>query len=184
VLETADTGLPEVKLLRAPIFGDQRGWFSEVFNARTWAGDGIEDTFVQDNQSYSENRLTLRGLHFQVPPYAQAKIVRCLRGRLLDVAVDLRRQSPRYGRWCMAELSAENRWQMYIPSGFAHGFLTLTPGTEVLYKVSNIYAPQHDRGVHWNDPDIGIEWGVDPDTVTVSDKDTHQPGLADLPAYF
>ena len=165
-------------------FSDPRGWFSETFRHDVWHGLGVHDDFVQDNQSLSNPKDTLRGLHFQLPPKGQAKLVRCLRGSLYDVAVDLRRGSPTYGQWLGAELSADNGRQLYIPVGFAHGFVTLEPGTEVLYKVSSYYAPDCDRGLAWNDPTIGIIWPLGSREPLLSDKDTRQPGLADFDSPF
>ena len=145
-MQVTELDIPEVKLIVPKRFEDRRGFFSEIYNARLLADAGITDTFVQDNLSLSTDVGTIRGLHFQRPPYAQAKLVRVSRGRILDVAVDLRRSSPTYGRHVSAEISAENRAQIYIPIGFAHGFCTLEPDTEVVYKVSNYYAPRGGRG--------------------------------------
>ncbi len=167
-----------VKLISGKRFGDARGWFSETYNARTMAGRGIDLTFVQDNQSFSKMAGTIRGLHFQSPPHAQAKLVRCLKGSIFDVAVDVRNGSPTYGRWVGANLSAENGIQLLIPVGFAHGFITLEPDTEVFYKVTDFYAPACDGGLRWNDPTIGVEWplaaGAQP---LLSDKDEKLPFL-------
>ena len=165
-------------------FGDARGWFSETFRHDVWHDLGIHDDFVQDNQSLSKPQDTLRGLHFQLAPKGQAKLVRCLRGALFDVAVDLRQGSPTYGQWLGAELSADNGRQLYIPVGFAHGFVTLEPDTEVLYKVSSYYAPDCDRGLAWNDPDIGIDWSLGDREPLLSDKDTRQPALAAFDSPF
>jgi dTDP-4-dehydrorhamnose 3,5-epimerase len=167
--------LPEVKLIVPKRFEDRRGYFSEIYNAQLLAGAGIPDTFVQDNLSLSTEVGTIRGLHFQMPPFAQAKLVRVSRGRILDVAVDLRRSSPLYGRHVSAEISAENRAQIYVPIGFAHGFCTLEPDTEVVYKVSNYYAAEADGGVLWSDPDLGIHWPVRPEAAIVSEKDARLP---------
>ena len=165
-----------VRLIRPRRHGDARGWFTESYNREVFAALGITCAFVQDNHSLSVAPFTLRGLHFQTPPRAQDKLVRCIRGRIFDVAVDLRRDSPTFGRWVGAELSAENGDQLFVPVGFAHGFLTLEPDCEVTYKCSDSYAPQHDSGLRWNDPDIGIDWpippGVEPE---MSDKDRVQP---------
>ena len=165
-------------------FGDARGWFSETFRHDVWHDLGIDDDFVQDNQSLSKPQDTLRGLHFQLPPKGQAKLVRCLRGALFDVAVDLRQGSPTYGQWLGAELSADNGRQLYIPVGFGHGFVTLEPDTEVLYKVSSYYAPDCDRGLAWNDPEIGIDWSLGDREPLLSDKDTRQPALAAFDSPF
>lgn len=168
----------KVVLLRPKRFGDDRGWFSEVYNEKTFAAYGITDRFVQDNHSLSIPAGTLRGLHFQTPPYEQAKLVRCTRGRIFDVVVDIRRSSPTFGRWVGAELSAENGHQLYVPVGFAHGFVTLEPSTEVTYKVSNLYSPENDGGILWDDPEIGIAWPL-PEGIApiLSLKDWRQPPL-------
>lgn len=175
----------KVVLIRPSRFGDDRGWFSEVYNATAFAKWGIEDRFVQDNHSLSVPVGTLRGLHFQTPPFEQAKLVRCIRGAIFDVAVDIRRDSPTFGKWVGAELSAENGCQLYVPIGFAHGFVTLEPSTEVTYKVSNFYSSASDGGILWSDPKIGIDWplpgGVDP---ILSPKDGRQPLLRDFDSPF
>lgn len=165
-------------------FGDHRGYFLETYAATDFAALGIGAAFVQDNQSLSAKRGTVRGLHFQVPPRAQAKLVRVLRGSILDVAVDIRRGSPSYGRHVAAVLSAENARQLYIPTGFAHGFCTLEPDTEVAYKVSDTYAPDCDRGLAWDDPALAIAWPVPAEDAELSAKDRKQPLLAELPAWF
>jgi dTDP-4-dehydrorhamnose 3,5-epimerase len=177
-------GIPDVKILTPKRFGDARGFFSETYNKAALAEHGIALDFIQDNHSMSQPVGVLRGLHFQTPPFAQDKLVRVVRGRIYDVAVDIRSGSPTYGKWVGAEISAEAWNQILVPVGFAHGFVTLEPDTEVIYKVTGPYAPDHDKGLAWNDPAIGIDWplnGVEP---TLSDKDTKHPGLADLPAYF
>ncbi|QGP80138.1 dTDP-4-dehydrorhamnose 3,5-epimerase [Sphingobium sp. CAP-1] len=165
--------------------GDARGWFTEVYSAATFARLGIDCAFVQDNHSLSRVAYTLRGLHFQSPPHAQAKLVRCIRGRIFDVAVDVRAGSPTYGRWVGAELSAENGHQLFVPVGFAHGFLTLEADCEVSYKVSDLYAPQCEGGLRWDDPDIAIDWPL-PDGVTpeLSGKDDILPSLHDFKSSF
>lgn len=147
-----------VQLIDPVRHGDARGWFTEVYNQATFAKRGIDVVFIQDNHSYSAPRFTLRGLHFQAPPHGQDKLVRCTRGRIFDVAVDLRGGSPTYGQWVGAELSAENGRQLFVPIGFAHGFLTLESDCEVMYKCSALYAPQSDGGIRWDDPTIGIDW--------------------------
>jgi dTDP-4-dehydrorhamnose 3,5-epimerase len=159
---------------------DARGWFVETYNAGALTRHGITCEFVQDNQSLSRRKGTIRGLHFQLPPKSQAKLVRVVRGSILDVAVDIRRGSPTYGSSVAVELSAENGWQLYIPVGFAHGFCTLEDDTEIAYKVSEFYSPQHDAGLRWDDPDISIAWPVDRADVVVSDKDATQPFLAEF----
>lgn len=174
-----------VFLIHPRRFGDNRGWFTEVYSEKRFGEIGIDCHFVQDNHSLSVPAGTLRGLHFQTPPFAQAKLVRCIRGRIFDVAVDLRRNSPTYGKWAGAELSAENGDQLFIPAGFAHGFVTLDDNTEVTYKVSGLYAPDHDGGIRWNDPQIAIDWQLPDGMVpTLSGKDEKQPLLADFDSPF
>lgn len=176
--------LPEVKLLSVARNGDARGFFSETWSRQRFAQHGIDVDFVQDNHSLSRAPNTLRGLHFQIEPFAQAKLVRVVRGAVLDVAVDIRHGSPTFGRHIAAELSADAWNQLFVPVGFAHGFVTLLPDTEVVYKVGNIYSAEHDRGLLWNDPALGIDWGVAAEDVVISDKDRRHPKLADLPRYF
>jgi dTDP-4-dehydrorhamnose 3,5-epimerase len=175
----------DVFLLHPKRFGDSRGWFTEVYSESRFAKIVIEGHFVQDNHSLSVPSGTLRGLHYQAPPFGQAKLVRCIRGSIFDVAVDLRKGSPTYGEWLGAELSAENGNQLFIPVGFAHGFVTLEPSTEVTYKVSNLYAPTHDGGIRWSDPAIGIDWplavGMEP---ALSSKDETQPLLESFDSPF
>jgi dTDP-4-dehydrorhamnose 3,5-epimerase len=174
-----------VRLIQPRRFGDARGWFTEVYSEPAFAALGIECRFVQDNHSLSVPQFTLRGLHFQTPSRGQDKLVRCIRGRIFDVAVDIRNGSPTYGQWVGAELSAENGHQLFIPIGFAHGFLTLEPDCEVSYKCSDTYAPDHDGGVRWDDPAIGIEWPMtDGITPELSAKDSVQPLLADFDSPF
>lgn len=166
-------------------FADERGWFTEVYNKEKFRSFGIDDDFVQDNHSLSKPIHTLRGLHFQTPPHAQAKLVRCLRGRIFDVAVDIRKGSPTFGQWKGVELSAENGEQLYIPAGFAHGFLTLEPDSEVAYKVSDRYSPQNDGGLLWNAPDIGVDWPLPAGAAPVlSPKDERHPTLSDFDSPF
>lgn len=164
-------------------FGDDRGWFVETYNAKTLAAMGFEAEFVQDNLSLSRAANTVRGIHFQTPPNAQHKLVRCARGRIFDVAVDLRRGSPTYGKWVGTELSAENGRQLVVPMGFGHGFVTLEPDCEVAYKCTALYAPECDRGLRWNDPGLGIGWPLDGSPV-LSDKDRNAPWLADFDSPF
>jgi len=177
--------LPPVRLIHPKRFGDDRGWFTEVYSEKTFDAAGVTVRFVQDNHSLSRPVGTLRGLHFQTPPCGQDKLVRCIAGSIFDVAVDLRRGSPTYGKWVGVELSAENGRQLFIPIGFGHGFVTLTPDAEVTYKCSSLYAPAHDAGVRWNDPDIGVVWplptGVAP---TLSPKDEKAPLLRDFDSPF
>ncbi len=171
-------------LLTPKRHGDHRGFFSEVFRKDQFDAMVGPTEFVQDNQSLSAEVGTLRGLHFQTNPHAQGKLVRCGRGALLDVAVDIRVGSPTYGQHVSAVLSAENGHQLWVPAGFAHGFCSLMPDTEILYKVTDYYSPECDRGLAFDDPDLKIEWPVDLGAAILSDKDRKQPRLADLPAYF
>jgi len=176
------TALPDVLILTPNRFGDDRGWFSETFNASRMAAAGLMMGWVQDNHSMSAKVGTLRGLHYQRPPHAQDKLVRCSRGAIFDVAVDIRVGSPSYGKWVGVDLTPENARQLLVPKGFLHGFVTRAPDTEVQYKCSDVYAPDCDGGIRWNDPTIGIDWGVaDP---TLSAKDTVAPLLADFASPF
>ena len=176
--------IPDVLPITPKRHGDARGWFSETWSRRAFEAAGLTADFVQDNQAFSARKGTLRGLHFQKPPHAQAKLVRVTRGAILDVAVDIRRGSPTYGKHVAAEISAEAWNQIYVPAGFAHGFCTLTPDAEVLYKVTALYSRENDFGLLWNDPALGIDWPVDAASALLSDKDKVQPTLADLPAHF
>jgi dTDP-4-dehydrorhamnose 3,5-epimerase len=174
-----------VQLIKPRHFGDDRGWFTEVYSEVAFAARGLTDHYVQDNHSLSRHKVTLRGLHFQTPPHAQAKLVRCIRGAIFDVAVDVRSGSPSYGIWVGAALSAENGHQLYIPVGFAHGFITLEADTEVMYKVTDIYAPANDGGLIWNDPDIGITWPLDAGSEPIlSNKDALLGRLRDFDSPF
>ena len=184
MIEVEPTAIPDVVLVKPKRFGDARGFFSEVYNERSFAAAGLPTAFVQDNHSWSAQAGTIRGLHFQSPPHGQAKLVRVVRGRVLDVAVDLRRASPTFGQHVAVELSAENWYQLLIPEGFAHGFCTLEPDCEVLYKVSGFYAPAHDHGLAFDDPALAISWPVAPADAVLSDKDRRHPRLAELPAVF
>ena len=165
-----------------PRFGDARGYFTETFNAEKLANEGIaEPQWVQDNQSYSTENYTLRGLHFQLPPFAQAKIVRVLAGRIFDVAVDIRPSSATFGQWIGVELAAEKQNQLYIPAGFAHGFLTLTPEVVIAYKVSAAYSRAHDRSLNWADPALSIRWPLPKGGIPkLSEKDENAPMLSSL----
>jgi dTDP-4-dehydrorhamnose 3,5-epimerase len=176
--------IPDVVLIRPRRIPDGRGWFAETWNAREFAEAGIDVVFVQDNHSYSARAGTVRALHFQRPPHDQAKLVRVLAGAIFDVAVDLRRGSPTYGRHVTATLTAERGEELFIPTGFAHGFATLAPDTEVLYKVDKPYAAAFDSGLFWNDPELAIPWPVKPDVATVSEKDGKFPRLADFESPF
>lgn len=178
------TEMPEVLLLEPPRHGDRRGFFSETYNRRLCQQLGIMCDFVQDNHSLSERPGVLRGLHFQIPPMHQSKLIRCVRGAVLDVAVDIRHGSPTFGRWVGLELSAANWRQAFVPAGFAHGFVTLEPNTEVCYKVSEYYSPGHERGIRFDDPAIGIDWRIAPSAATLSERDRKHPTLAESPVYF
>lgn len=160
-MKKIETPLTGVYILEPQVFGDARGWFMETYSEPKFRELGINTVFVQDNHSYSAEKGVLRGLHFQKKPFAQTKLVRCVRGEILDVAVDVRKGSPHYLKWTSAVLSAENKRMLYIPQGFAHGFVTLSPDTEVQYKVDNPYSSECDMSVQWDDPAIGVEWGVD-----------------------
>lgn len=183
-MEFEDLRLDGVKLVVPRRFGDDRGFFSEVYNQRTFSEVGIDDVFVQDNHSLSGPVGTVRGLHFQVDPHPIAKLIRVVRGAIYDVVVDLRSGSPTYGEHLGVELSADNWAQLYVPVGFAHGFCTMKPDTEVAYKVTDYWSAEVDKGVAWDDPDLGIDWPVDPGGAVLSDKDKAQPSLSDLPGYF
>ena len=173
-----------VKLLKPRRFEDERGWFSETYNQRRELALGLDVVFVQDNHSLSRSVGVLRGLHFQAPPHGQGKLVRCLRGRIWDVAIDIRKGSPTYGRWVSAELSAENGSQLYVPVGFAHGFVTLEPDTEVEYKVTDYYDRDSEGGLIWNDPTLALPWPLPPGGPVLSDKDLLLPRLAEFSSPF
>jgi dTDP-4-dehydrorhamnose 3,5-epimerase len=170
------TELQGVYIVEPAVFGDHRGWFMETFSEAKLKEHGLDLTFVQDNHSFSSQKGTLRGLHYQMNPKAQTKLVRCTRGSIFDVAVDIRKGSPTLGKWVGVELSAVNKKQLLIPKGFAHGFMTLTDDVEVQYKVDELYAPECDRGIQWNDPFIGITWPVDV-TPILSAKDEKAPPI-------
>ena len=178
------TAIPEVKIITPARYGDQRGFFSEVYNRHALAEAGIDVEFVQDNHSYSAERGTLRGLHFQRPPATQTKLLRVLRGAVVDVAVDCRVGSPTYGCHVMVELSAAAGNQILCPKGFAHATLTMEPDTEITYKVDAFYAPDLEHGVRCDDPDLAIEWPVPTDRLVLSDKDRNLPWFRDLPTVF
>lgn len=184
MLSVEKTALEGVLVLEPRRFGDARGWFCETWNEARMQEAGLDLVFVQDNQSYSAPRGTLRGLHFQTPPMAQDKLVRVLRGAILDVAVDIREDSPTFGKHVGVELTADNGKQLLVPKGFAHGFVTLVPDTEVFYKVTAPYSPENDKGLAFNDPALGIDWLVPEMELTLSEKDLRHPVLSDLPAYF
>ena len=179
-MEIHPLALPEVLLITPIKHGDDRGFFSETFSRRRLAEAGFDKPFVQDNHSLSGKRGILRGLHFQRAPHAQDKLVRVTRGAVFDVAVDVRRGSPSFGRWVGVELSADNWRQMLVPAGFAHGFLTLTDTAEVLYKVTDDYAPEAEGGLAWDDPEIGIDWPMAKSDIITNDRDGRWPKLSEL----
>jgi dTDP-4-dehydrorhamnose 3,5-epimerase len=179
-LDVHALSIPDVKLIRTPRISDARGCFCETFQRADFAEQGLDYDFLQDNQSSSDRPGTVRGLHFQRPPFAQTKLVRVLRGRIFDVAVDLRRSSPSFGRHVAVELSSESDEQLLIPAGFAHGFCTLEPDTVVFYKVDQVYSAAHDSGVNWADPELGIEWPIAAAEAILSEKDRRLPMLDDL----
>lgn len=171
-------------LIKTRRFRDSRGWFCETFVDRRWREAGVDGDFVQDNHSYSASTGTIRGIHFQAPPHAQAKLVRCVRGRIMDYAVDLRAGSPTFGKYVAAELSAENGDQLFIPIGFGHAFITMEPDCEVIYKVSDYYAAECDGGIRWDCPEIGINWPINGRRPSLSDKDSRLPGLREFSSPF
>jgi dTDP-4-dehydrorhamnose 3,5-epimerase len=183
-MQLIETSIPDVKLIEPKRFADHRGFFSEIYSQKLLGGLGITQQFVQDNHSLSVEKGVLRGLHYQLPPMAQDKLVRVVHGAILDVAVDIRRGSPTFGKHVAEIISAENWRQILIPAGFAHGFVTLEPRTEVLYKVTNYYSPTHERGIRWNDPKLGIDWGVDEGAVVLSARDREHPMLTDAKELF
>lgn len=179
-----DADILGLKIFTPEKHGDSRGFFSEVYKASDWRAAGLDLAFLQDNHSYSAPAGTLRGLHFQTAPAGQDKLIRVVRGRILDVVVDLRRSSLSFGRHFAVELSAKNWRQLLVPIGFAHGFVTLEPHTEVLYKVTSPYSPSHERGLAWNDPDLGIDWNIPSGGPLLSERDTKWPRLRDLRDVF
>ena len=178
------TALEGILIVTPRRFVDARGFFSETYNHAAFRAAGIDVEFVQDNQSLSRQRGTLRGLHFQISPAAQAKLVRVARGVIYDVAVDIRRSSPTFGRSVGVTLSAENGKQLFVPRGFAHGFCTLEPDTEVIYKVNAYYSGAHERGLNWCDPALGVDWPLADNDIVLIERDKSWPALADLPSYF
>lgn len=178
-MQNLSSKLTGPKLIAQPRHGDHRGFFAEIYSRRKFSELGIDVEFVQDNHSLSLKMRTLRGLHFQSPPRAQAKLVRCGRGAIFDVAVDIRRGSPTYGKWEGFELTAENGHQWYIPVGFAHGFITLEPDSEIIYKCSDYYAPETEGTVLWNDPEVGIVWPAGTEPI-LSNKDSVAPLLSNI----
>jgi dTDP-4-dehydrorhamnose 3,5-epimerase len=176
--------IPDVKIIRPVQHGDDRGFFSEVYNCQTLNSAGVELKLVQENFAFSRNVNTLRGIHFQIPPYAQTKLVHVIRGSIFDVAVDLRKGSPWYGKWVSAELSFDNWNQILIPAGFGHGLITLEPDTAVMYKVDEHFSKEHDAGIHWNDPEVNIEWPLTSTSPILSEKDLLLPFLKDFNTPF
>ena len=183
-MEVIETAIPAVKLLTPRRFGDARGFFTETWNARRMTEIGLDIAFVQDNFSHSAEVGTVRGLHYQRPPNAQGKLVRVARGRVLDVAVDVRKGSPTYGKWVAEELSWENGAMLWVPRGFLHGFVTLEPDTDVVYKVDGFYAPDCDGAIRFDDPDLAIDWGIDPAKAVLSAKDAAAPAFRDFETPF
>ncbi len=184
-MQVVDTEIPDVKLIVPKKFGDERGFFSETFNRKTVADLLHEELdFVQDNHAFSTQAGVVRGLHYQIPPMAQGKLVRVPKGAILDIAVDIRQSSPTFGKHVRAVVSAENWRQIWVPPGFAHGYVTLEPNTEVIYKVTNYYSPSHERGIRWNDPALGIDWGVDTTAAVLSSRDTAHPTINDAADLF
>ena len=181
-MKRIDTKLPGVYIVEPQVFGDHRGYFMETYSTKTFADIGITNEFVQDNQSFTAQKGTLRGIHFQNAPMAQAKLVRVTKGAVLDVAVDLRKGSPTYRQWVGVELTAENKRMLFIPRGFGHGFVTLTDDVEFCYKVDNLYSKECDRGIRFDDPEIGVNWGVT--EPVLSAKDTSSPMLKDSDCNF
>lgn len=179
MIDVKPLGLPGVLEITPRKFGDDRGFFSETFNAQRFRDAGIGLEFVQDNHSYSAAKGVLRGLHYQLAPRAQDKLVRVVKGAILDVAVDIRKSSPTVGKWVGLEVSAARWNQILVPKGYAHGFVTLTEDTEVIYKVTDVYSPEHDRSIRFDDPTIGIDWPFQADDIQLSDKDRKAPLLAD-----
>ena len=182
-MEVIVTKLSGLFLIKPKRFGDHRGFFAETYSFRSYKNHGIDTEFLQDNHSLSVHINTLRGLHFQKPPNSQAKLVRCGKGSIFDVAVDLRKGSSTFGQWFGEIMSEKNGIQMLIPEGFAHGFLTLVPNSEIVYKCSDYYAPESEGAVRWNDPDIGIEWPSNA-TPVISDKDQNAPFLKEIISPF
>jgi len=183
-MQVLSSHFQDVKLLRPRRHVDSRGFFSEAYSKQSYAEIGITNEFVQDNHSLSRHKAVLRGLHFQAPPFAQAKLLRVLRGSIFDVVVDIRYGGPTFGRHIATVLSADDWNQIFIPQGFAHGFCTLEPETEILYKVDNYYSPEHDRGILWKDPALGIAWPISEGEAELSAKDRGLPLLAELPPVF
>lgn len=183
-MDIRELKIPGIRLLVPKRFGDARGYFSETWSDRQFREEIANVTFVQDNQSVSARKGTLRGLHFQKPPFAQGKLVRVVRGSILDVVVDIRKGSSTYRQHVVVKLDSKEGAQLWVPPGFLHGFCTLEDETEVFYKVTSYYSPSHDAGVLWSDQDLGINWPIEPDSVVLSDKDRRHPLLCELPDFF
>jgi len=183
-MDIIDTALPEIKIIVSKRISDLRGFFSEVWNARDFAAAGIKAAFVQDNHAHNRLKGTVRGLHYQIPPAAQGKLLRVTRGAIFDVAVDIRRGSPTFGRHADAVLSADNWRQLWVPAGFAHGYCTLEDDTDVQYKTTDFYSPTHDLGIAWNDPALRIGWPVDDESAILLDRDRKHPRLAEQTQLF
>jgi dTDP-4-dehydrorhamnose 3,5-epimerase len=183
-MQVIETSIPAVKVLVPKRIGDHRGFFSEIYSRKAFEAIGIRSDFVQDNHSLSSEAGVVRGLHFQLEPMAQDKLLRVVRGAILDIALDVRRSSPTFGKHVSAVISAENWKQIFIPAGFAHGFRTIEPNTEVIYKVTNFYSPEHDRGIRWNDPAVGIDWGIPESQAILSERDRKHPILSQAAELF
>lgn len=181
-MKVIETNLDGVVILEPDVYGDARGYFMESFNQQKLAQFGLDYSFIQDNQSLSAQAGTIRGLHYQLNPKAQTKLVRVLSGAIYDVVVDIRKNSPTFGQWIGVILSEDNKRQLLVPKGFAHGFCTLVKDTQVFYKVDEYYSPEHDRGILWNDPDLGIDWPTS--APILSEKDQRNPRLRDAEINF
>lgn len=181
-MEVIKTELPEILLVKPDVFCDNRGWFMETYSYERYKKFGIDVKFVQDNRSRTESKGTVRGLHFQKSPKAQSKLVTCTRGSFIDVVVDIRKQSPTYKKWVAVELSEENKYQLFVPKGFAHGFVALEDETEILYKVDDFYSKEFDRSIRFDDPEIAVDWGIE--NPILSEKDMLAPFLSQSDADF
>lgn len=181
-MEVIKTELPEILLVKPDVFSDNRGWFMETYSYERYKKFGIDVKFVQDNRSRTESKGTVRGLHFQKSPKAQSKLVTCTRGSFIDVVVDIRKQSPTYKKWVAVELSEENKYQLFVPKGFAHGFVALEDETEILYKVDDFYSKEFDRSIRFDDPEIAVDWGIE--NPILSEKDMLAPFLSQSDADF
>lgn len=183
-MEICQLRIPEVLLIKTKQHGDSRGFFSEVYNQQSFLEAGLDLHFVQDNHSFTASKNVIRGLHYQIDPFAQDKLVRVLSGSIMDIALDIRKGSPTFGDYVSKIISAENFEQILVPKGFAHGFITLENNTSVSYKVTNFYSPISDRGIRWNDSDLKIDWGANESDVLLSDKDSSQPFFRDIKDFF